>query len=76
VKKAINQWCFPAEWTWDEVFARCREERFEGIELCVDYRPFFEAMKAAPQRGLIADIAASVGSTLEGSKSLSFDSSQ
>jgi L-ribulose-5-phosphate 3-epimerase len=75
VKKAINQWCFPAEWTWDRVFALCREQRFDGVELCVDYRPFLDAIKATPQHGLIAEIAKSVGSTLEASKSLSFDSS-
>lgn len=75
MKKAINQWCFPAEWTWERVLALCREQRFDGIELCVDYQPFFDAMQATPQHGLIADIAKSVGSTLGASKSLSFESS-
>jgi L-ribulose-5-phosphate 3-epimerase len=75
MKKAINQWCFPAEWSWERVFAACREERFEGIELCVDYQPFLEAMRSSTKEGIIAEIAKSVGSGFERSKSLSFDSS-
>ena len=74
MKKAINQWCFPAEWTWEQVLGLCENAGFEGIELCVDYQPFFEAMRAAPQSGLIAEIAKSVGSTFVMSKSLTFDS--
>jgi L-ribulose-5-phosphate 3-epimerase len=74
MKKAINQWCFPAEWTWERVFALCAEERFDGIELCVDYVPFFEAIRSAPTEGLIAEIARSVGSAFTAGKALRFDS--
>jgi L-ribulose-5-phosphate 3-epimerase len=74
MKKAINQWCFPPEWGWERVFGLCRDNGFQGIELCIDYLPFFEAMAREPQEGLIADIARSVGSSFRGSKALSFDS--
>ena len=56
MKKAINQWCFPSDWTWERVFALCRQAGFQGIELCVDYIPFFEAMHNAPREGLIAEV--------------------
>jgi L-ribulose-5-phosphate 3-epimerase len=74
MKKAINQWCFPSDWTWERVFALCRQAGFEGIELCVDYIPFFEAMKTARQEGIIAEIARSVGSSFVPGKALRFDS--
>jgi L-ribulose-5-phosphate 3-epimerase len=74
MKKAVNQWCFPSDWTWERVFGLCRRAGFEGIELCVDYVPFFEAMKSAPQEGLIAEIARSVGSSFVAGKALRFDS--
>jgi len=74
MKKAINQWCFPAEWSWERVLGLCGKARFQGIELCIDYPPFFEAMAGEPQEGLIAEIARSVGSSLSGSKALRFDS--
>ena len=74
MKKAVNQWCFPPDWSWDRVFGLCAEEGFEAVELCIDYLPFFEHMKIAPQEGIIAEIARSVGSSFEGGKSLSFDS--
>jgi L-ribulose-5-phosphate 3-epimerase len=74
MKKAINQWCFPSDWTWERVFALCARAGFEGIELCVDYVPFFEAMRSAPAEGLIAEIARSVGSTFTAGKALRFDS--
>ena len=74
MKKAINQWCFPAEWTWEKVFGLCEKAGFAAIELCIDYVPFFEAMRSEPQEGLIAEIARSVGSAFVRSKSLTFDS--
>jgi L-ribulose-5-phosphate 3-epimerase len=63
MRKAINQWCFPGDWSWERTFALARESGFEAVELCVDYPPFFEAMRGAQAEGLIADIARSVGST-------------
>jgi L-ribulose-5-phosphate 3-epimerase len=75
MKKAVNQWCFPAEWSWEQVFDLCEEAGFEGIELCLDYPPFFDAMhRASTQEGLIADIARSVGSSFIPGKALRFDS--
>jgi hexulose-6-phosphate isomerase len=50
------------------------ENKFDAIELAVDYIPFFEEMQKAPKEGLIAEIAKSVGSTFGESKSLTFDS--
>ena len=76
MKKAINQWCFPSEWSWERVFGLCEEAGFQGIELCIDYPPFFEAMRSAPAEGLIAEIARSVGSSFAASKALRFDSPQ
>ena len=73
MKKAINQWCFPSEWSWERVFGLCEACGFRGIELCIDYLPFFEAMARGPQEGLIADIAKSVGSSFADSKALRFD---
>ena len=72
--KAINQWCFPTNWKWERVFNLCEKAGFRGIELCVDYLPFFEAMRAGTHEGLIAEIAKSVGSSFAHSKSLRFDS--
>ncbi len=74
MKKAINQWCFPSDWSWDRVLGLCEACGFQGIELCIDYLPFFEVMARAPQEGLIADIAKSVGSSFADSKALRFDS--
>jgi L-ribulose-5-phosphate 3-epimerase len=74
MKKAINQWCFPSEWSWERVFGLCEQAEFKGIELCIDYLPFFETMARGPQEGLIADIAKSVGSSFADSKALRFDS--
>lgn len=73
MKKAINQWCFPSEWSWEELFGLSREAGFQGVEICVDYPPFSEAMRRGGLEGLVADIARSVGSTFENSKSLRFD---
>ncbi len=74
MKKSINQWCFPADWTWTDVFSLAQKVGFEGIELCVDYPPFFEVMATQESQGIIAEIAKTVGSTLGKSKSLSYDS--
>jgi L-ribulose-5-phosphate 3-epimerase len=74
VKKAFNQWCFPSDWSWQQVFMLCKETGTQGIELCIDYPPFFEAMAREPQEGLIAEIARSVGSSFQRSKALRFDS--
>ena len=74
MKKSINQWCFPTEWSWEKVFDLARRARFEGMELCVDYPPFFEVMATVPQKGIIAEIAKTVGSSLARSKALSYDS--
>ena len=76
MKKSINQWCFPMEWSWEKTLDLTKEAGFDGIELCIDYLPFFEAMGRGGHEGLIADIARSVGSTLAESKSLRFDSSE
>jgi len=75
LKKSINQWCFPNDWTWERVFGLCKKADFQGVEICIDYAPFFDALGKEKQEGLIAEIAKSVGSTLGKSKSLSFDSS-
>ena len=75
MKKSINQWCFPNDWTWERVFELCKRAGFQGVEICIDYLPFFEAMSKEKHEGLIAEIAKSVGSTLEKSKSVAFDSS-
>lgn len=74
MKKSINQWCFPAEWSWDKVFGLARDAGFQGVELCVDYPPFFDVMATERHEGLVAEIAKSVGSTLGESKALSYDS--
>jgi hexulose-6-phosphate isomerase len=74
MKKSINQWCFPADWTWERIFSLMQELGFDAVELAVDYLPFFEAVRAAPQEGLIAQIARSVGSSFTKGKSLTFDS--
>ena len=74
MKKAVNQWCFPPEWSWERVFALCEETGIRGIELCIDHPPFFEAMRTAPAEGLIAEIAKSVGSSFGASKAIRFDS--
>jgi len=74
LKKSINQWCFPNDWTWEKVFGLCGKAGFQGVELCIDYAPFFEAMSKEKHEGLIAEIAKSVGSSFEKSKSLAFDS--
>ena len=74
MKKAVNQWCFPADWSWERVFDLARGADFQGMEICVDYVPFSEAMRCGGHEGLLADIARSVGSTFENSKSLRFDS--
>ena len=47
---------------------------FDGVEICVDYAPFSQAMRGGGHEGLVADIARSVGSTFHDGKSLSFDS--
>jgi hexulose-6-phosphate isomerase len=74
MKKSVNQWCFPAEWSWEQVFGLANKAGFQAVELCVDYPPFFEAMASEPHEGLVAEIAKSVGSTFGESKSLSYDS--
>ena len=74
--KAINQWCFPVDWSWERVFGVCEKTAFRGFELCIDYPPFFDVIKHNPQEGLIADIAKSVGSSCEGSKALRLDSTE
>ena len=74
MKKAVNQWCFPSEWSWEQVFRLAQRAGFQGLEICVDHLQFFSALGNQKQEGLIAEIAKSVGSTLEKSKSLSFDS--
>lgn len=74
MKKAINQWCFPLDWSWERLFKFARETGFQGVEICVDYLPFFEVMREEQQEGLIADIAKSVGSSFRESKALRFDS--
>jgi L-ribulose-5-phosphate 3-epimerase len=75
MKKSINQWCFPTDWEWKRVFGLMKDAKFDAIELCIDYTPFFAAVKEAPREGLIAEIAKSVGSSFVESKSLTFDSS-
>jgi hexulose-6-phosphate isomerase len=57
------------------MFGLCKKAGFQGVELCIDYIPFFEAIGKEKHEGLIAEIAKSVGSTLDKSKSLTFDSS-
>jgi L-ribulose-5-phosphate 3-epimerase len=74
MKKAINQWCFPSEWSWEQVFGLAQRAGFQGLEICVDHLQFFSEMGNQKHEGLIAEIAKSCGSTLEKSKSLSFDS--
>ncbi len=74
MKKAINQWCFPADWSWERMFSLMEELRFDAVELAVDYVPFFREMSKAPQEGLIAEIAKSVGSSFAEGKSLTFES--
>ncbi len=76
MKKAVNQWCFPADWDWPRVFGLCEQTGFQGLELSIDYPPFFEAMLRAPAEGLIAEIAKSVGSSFSASKSLQIDSTE
>lgn len=73
MKKSINQWCFPTEWSWKDVFGLAQKAGFDAIELCVDYPPFFEAMATQGRDGIIAEIAKTVGSTLGKSKALSYD---
>lgn len=75
MKKSINQWCFPNDWTWERIFGLCKKAGFQGVEICIDYAPFFDALSKEKHEGLIAEIAKSVGSTLGKSKSLAFDSS-
>jgi L-ribulose-5-phosphate 3-epimerase len=74
LKKSVNQWCFPNDWTWEQVLGLCKKAKFDAIELCIDYIPFFEAMSKGSHEGLISDIARSVGSTFKESKALTFDS--
>ncbi len=74
MKKAINQWCFPSDWSWEAIFDLCQELGFQGVELCIDYTPFFSALHGSPAEPLINDIARSVGSTTSNAKSLRFDS--
>lgn len=74
MKKSINQWCFPTEWSWESVFDLTRRAGFQGVELCVDYPPFFEVMASERHEGLIAEIAKTVGSTFGMSKALTYDS--
>jgi len=76
MRKSINQWCFPSDWSWERVFGLCGKAGFQGIEICVDYLPFFEAMRTGKHEGLIADIARSVGSSFEHGKSLGYDSGE
>jgi hexulose-6-phosphate isomerase len=76
MKKSINQWCFPIDWSWEKVFGLCRKAGFQGIEICVDYLPFFEAMRGGGHEGLIAEIAKSVGSSFQKSKALTYDSGE
>jgi L-ribulose-5-phosphate 3-epimerase len=76
MKKSINQWCFPMEWSWEKVFGLCEKAGFQGIEICVDYLPFIDAMRSGRHEGIIAEIAKSVGSSFQKSKALTYDSAQ
>ena len=73
MKKAVNQWCFPNDWSWDQLFSLCEELEIRGVEICVDYPPFSEAMRRGGHEGLVADIARSVGSSFDDGKTLRFD---
>ncbi len=53
MKKATNQWCFPDDWSWIRVFELSQKSGFDGIELCIDYNPFFEATRKYGRPGLI-----------------------
>jgi len=70
MKKALNQWCLPREWTWEQSFDAAADAGFDAIEFSIDHPPFFEAMRASPGEGLIADIARSVGSAFAPSKAI------
>jgi hexulose-6-phosphate isomerase len=74
MKKALNQWCLPRDWSWERSFDLAAESGFDAIELSIDYPPFFEAIRSSANEGLIADIARSVGSTFEASKAICIDS--
>ena len=74
MNKSINQWCFPAEWSWDKLFKVAGRAGFQAVELCVDYAPFFEVMAKEQHEGLVAEIGRSVGSTFGKGKALTFDS--
>src|SRR3990170_6141701 len=73
MKKSINQWCFPIDWSWEKVFGLCKKAGFQGIEICVDYLPFIDAMRGGRHEGIIAEIAESVGSSFQKSKALTYD---
>lgn len=70
MKKALNQWCLPSAWTWDQCFEIAAEAGFDALELSVDHPPFFDAISATTNEGLIGDIARSVGSVFEPSKAI------
>jgi hexulose-6-phosphate isomerase len=76
MKKSINQWCFPIDWSWEKVFGLCEKTGFQGIEICVDYLPFIDAMRSGRHEGIIAEIAKSVGSSFQKSKALTYDSGE
>jgi len=73
VKKAFNQWCFPLDWSWKKVFGLAEKAKFEGIELCLDYVPFFDFLEKNPA---IAAMAASVGAPTGRTKALTYESSE
>ncbi|MBX3029902.1 MAG: sugar phosphate isomerase/epimerase [Chloroflexi bacterium] len=73
MRKALNQWCLPQDWTWERSFELAAEAGFDAIELSIDHPPFFEAIRTSANEGLIGDIARSVGSTFRAGKAIRFD---
>ena len=55
------------------MFKVAKEAGYQGIELCIDYLPFFDFLNKNQD---IAAIAASVGAPTEKNKSLTFDSTR
>lgn len=73
MKKAFNQWCFPLEWPWEKVFKIAEKTTFEGIELCIDYLPYFDFLAKHQD---IAALAASVGAPTSANKALTYDNNE
>lgn len=73
MRKALNQWCLPHEWTWERSFGLAAEAGFDAVELSIDHPPFFEAIRTGANEGLVADIARSVGATPSTGKAIRSD---